>query len=168
MSVIIILSIIFAVYVGVIIYKFGMLSSISESWYRWKAYINKTFNPFSWFMLGLAITMWFLTDVYEFKPQAEIFIGLASFALGGAGIFSSFKDNDMVGTIHSLGAIICIICMDAVIIVQWWNQPWIWIPAGVTALFWTSGKSVKMDNLVLWVEIVAFVFIIGGLGYGMV
>ena len=135
-------------YLGLIIKRYGILPSISDSWYSLPPRENFLFTLFTW---GLGIPMLFYGNVWFFLSGAGLsFVGVAT-------QFRSFIG--ITKEVHYGGALVGILGALIGIWVQWDNLlPLIWF------LFFALSIQVSyMKNKIWWQEIVAVVLILWGL-----
>jgi hypothetical protein len=135
-------------YLGLIIKRYGILPSISDSWYSLPQRENFLFTLFTW---GLGIPMLFYGNVWFF---------LSGSGLSFVGAATQFKS--MIGItkeVHYAGALVGILGALIGIWVQWDNLlPLVWF------LFLALSIQVSyMKNKIWWQEIVAIVLILWGL-----
>jgi hypothetical protein len=135
-------------YLGLIIKRYGILPSISDSWYSLPQRENFLFTLFTW---GLGIPMLFYGNVWFF---------LSGSGLSFVGAATQFKS--MIGItkeVHYAGALVGILGALIGIWVQWDNLlPLLWF------LFLALSIQVSyMKNKIWWQEIVAIVLILWGL-----
>ncbi len=144
---------IFISYITFILIKFGVISSISESWYKLKDLVGVWYSLFTWFCWGLGFTMFFQTD-----GTTPLFF-IAGSGLCFVGVATMFKESDFwTPKIHTGGAVIGIIGSLVGMIVERGS----WLPLIIfvgTSLILTL--TVK-KNRTWWIEILAFICI--GLG----
>lgn len=96
---------IFVSYITFIVIKFGILPSISESWYRLRDLGGAWSSLFTWFCWGIGFTMFFQTN--NTAPYL-FFLSGAGFCI--VGVATMFKLNDDIQPyIHFTGALIGII-----------------------------------------------------------
>jgi len=135
-------------YLGLIIKRYGILPSISDSWYSLPQRENFLFTLFTW---GLGIPMLFYGNVWFF---------LSGSGLSFVGAATQFKS--MIGItkeVHYAGALVGILGALIGIWIQWDNLlPLVWF------LFLALSIQVSyMKNKIWWQEIVAIVLILWGL-----
>ena len=135
-------------YLGLITKRYGVLPSISDSWYSLPQRENFLFTLFTW---GLGIPMLFYGNVWFF---------LSGSGLSFVGAATQFKS--MIGItkeVHYAGALVGILGALIGIWVQWDNLlPLVWF------LFLALSIQVSyMKNKIWWQEIVAIVLILWGL-----
>lgn len=140
--------IIFTVYVGSITKKYGILPSISESWYVLPTRLNFLFTLFVW---GISVPMFFYGNVW---------FALAASSLSFVGAATQFKMTlSWTKQIHYTGALLGILLSLVGILVEW-NNPYPLILFLICAVVMTL---MKIKNAIWWIEIAAFLTILGGL-----
>jgi len=141
-----------AAYCFYIYKRYGILDSISASYYK-LLHDNKSrdFVIFSW---GVGLPMFLY--IYQYVWQAQLCFMLAGFFLCVVGIASAYKES-FVDKIHNLGSVGAIVLGFAGIIFQdhWWGL--IPLVAFIAASVYMIAK--KVDNKTWWVEIAAIVCI---------
>lgn len=154
MSITILSACIFITYVLFITIKFGVLPSISDSWYKLQALGGVWYSLFTWFCYSLGVTLFFQTN-----GETALFF-LAGAGLIAVGVATHFKlDDDIEPLIHFGGAVCCILSSFAAL----------WIERGsyepFIAFLTLSGlfALLRVKNTTFWIEILAFLFIILGL-----
>lgn len=140
--------VIFVLYVGGITKKYGVLPSVSESWYKLPNQYKILFTLFVW---GLAIPLFFYGNIW-FALGA----GFLSF-VGAATQFKMTVAN--TDKIHYIGAMGGILLSLIGIAVKWSNL----IPLGLFLISTLVLKLSKMKNETWWIEMVAFFLILAGL-----
>jgi hypothetical protein len=148
---------VFAGYVSFIIGKYGILPSISESYYRLPKNLTFLFTLFCWgFALPAAIVGLDLTDNF-----------LMFFAGGGimfVGAAAAFKEQ-FTKRVHFIGAAIGITAAQLSTAFDF-HMYYINVIFVVLALTILLGKYLgKIKNYVWWIEMVAFLSICYVLGY---
>lgn len=143
---------IFVTYVAYIIYRFGILPSISESHYKLNTVRQGYF--FTIFCWLLATTMVFQSDestpLYFFSGMGLAFVGAATqFKWTGA--------NTHI--VHYLGAVLGIGCA----LMGLYFESGLWQPSVIIVVFSTICAINKTKNGIFWVEIASFLAIITGL-----
>lgn len=137
---------VFVSYIGMVWYKFGVLPSISESFYRFSGNNKWYFTLFCW---GIA----FPAIIIGSTPL----MFLAGMGIAFVGAATMFKEK-LTGAVHFTGAAIGIIASQLAIYFDF-NQPIINYGAiTVMVLIFTSKNIIK--NYIWWIEIVAFMSII--------
>lgn len=146
--------IIFISYVTFVINKFGILPSISESWYRLRDLGGVWYSLFTWFCFGLGFLMFFQTN----GNTPLFFLSGAGLSLvGTATMFKEINDK-LQGKLHTIGAVIGILGSLIGIGVERDNWIPLFIFVSVAILLSLSVKK----NRTWWIEIVAFATV--GLG----
>lgn len=143
---------IFVTYVAYIIYRFGILPSISESHYKLNTVRQGYF--FTIFCWLLATTMIFQSDestpLYFFSGMGLAFVGAATqFKWTGA--------NTHI--VHYLGAVLGIGCA----LMGLYFESGLWQPSVIIVAFSAICAITKTKNGIFWVEIASFLAIITGL-----
>lgn len=143
---------IFVTYVAYIIYRFGILPSISESHYKLNTVRQGYF--FTIFCWLLATTMVFQsnesTPLYFFSGMGLAFVGAATqFKWTGA--------NTHI--VHYVGAVLGIGCA----CMGLYFESGLWQPTAMVLLTTLYFSITKTNNGIFWVEIVSFLAIITGL-----
>lgn len=143
---------IFVTYVAYIIYRFGILPSISESHYKLNTVRQGYF--FTIFCWLLATTMIFQSDestpLYFFSGMGLAFVGAATqFKWTGA--------NTHI--VHYLGAVLGIGCA----LMGLYFESGLWQPTVIVLIFLAFCSIAKTKNGIFWVEIASFLAIITGL-----
>ena len=140
--------VVFTLYVGYIMKKFGVLPSISESWYVLPQNQNVLFTLFTW---GIGIPMLFYGNVFFFlSGTGLVFVGAAT----------RFKTMlAYTKLVHYIGAVVGIFGALIGIAVEWNNcLPLIWF------LFFAVFIQVShQKNKLWWQEIAAFATVLIGL-----
>lgn len=148
---------IFLSYIGFVVYRFGVLPSISESWHRLEP-LRKSYL-FTLFCWSLSILMLFQTN----ETTAWFFASGAGLALVGAA--TMFKSGGVyTDKVHYAGAVIGIQSTLIGLGVEYDN----WIPMVVFIGISVTLGAFKIQNKIWWTEIVAFICIISGLLYRFV
>ena len=145
---------IFLSYVTFIVIKFGVLPSISESWYELRDLGGVWYSLFTWFCWGLGFTMFFQTN--DTAPYLFFLSGAGLCFVGAATMFK--LSDDIQPYIHFVGALIGISCALVGIGVE--RQEWIPLIMFVLSALVLTFTVEK--NRTWWIEIVAFTCI--GLG----
>ena len=150
----IIQALVFISYVTFLLIKFkGPLTSISDSWYKLGGFDGKLSFLFTLFCWGIAIPM-------LFQGQSTALFFLSGAGLSFVGVATMFKStNDITPYIHFIGAGIGIIFALIGIGVERFT----WIPLISFAVLSLLLKLLKVNNIVWWIEIVAFISIVFGL-----
>lgn len=145
---------IFVSYISFIIIKFGILPSISESWYRLRDLGGVWHSLFTWFCFGLGFLMFFQTN-----GNTPLFF-LSGVGLSFVGVATMFKlKDDIQPYIHSIGAIIGI--LGALIGIGVEREAWLplldFVILSVILYFFTN------KNRTWWIELAAFTTVSLGL-----
>lgn len=150
-------ALIFLSYVTFLWIKFkGPLPSISESWYRLKELGGTSYGWFTLFCMSLGFTMFFQADITN--PVPLFFISGASLVfVGVATMYKSKTSPDK--WMHPLCAAICIVFGLIGVGVEHHS----WIPTIAFVLATGIIKLSKINNATWWIEMVAFLSILGGL-----
>lgn len=140
----------FAIYTICIAKRYGVLYSISSSWYKLPKNRRWEFILFTW-SLGISLVLVAQrvhNDAYAYAGMLMCFVGLA-------GHFKSYK---AVNVIHNIGSVGCILmCCILLIIDNYWGSL-LGIIIGIIFL-----KVFKKNNFVWWFEVISFCCIIAGL-----
>lgn len=148
---------IFIVYVTFILIKFGLLSSISESWYSLRDIGGVWYSLFTWFCWGIGFTMFFQTN-----GVAPYLFFLSGVGFCSVGVATMFKLNDSIQPyIHFTGALTGIICS----LIGLGIERHGWIPLIIFTLSSIILKYITVSNKIWWIEIMAFITIGLGLLY---
>lgn len=153
MSISILQILIFVFYVTFIVIKFGVLPSISESWYRLRDLGGVWYSLFTWFCVSLGFLMFFQTN-----GTTPLFF-LSGAGLSAVGVATMFKlKDDLQPYIHSIGAIIGILGSLVGIGVERhnWNPLFIFVTIAILLTIFLK------KNKTWWIEITAFAAV--GLG----
>lgn len=136
-------------YVGFIAIRYGVQSSVSESYYRLPRNLQWLFTIATW---GYALPA--LVIGLDLTGNGLVF--LAGAGIGFVGASPAFKGIEMEHTVHMVGAIVGITAMQIFLcVVGFW-----WITLGfavVSGLLFIWEKTSK--HFIWWVEIAAFVSI---------
>lgn len=147
-------ALVFISYVMFILFKFGVLPSISDSWYRLKELPGVWYSLFTWFTWLLGVPLMFQTN-----GDTALFF-LAGAGLTAVGVATMFKlEHDIQPYIHFAGALIGILCSLVGIAIERGS----WIPAIVFVVASSVIVLTKLKNRTWWIEIAAFLAIIFGL-----
>lgn len=145
---------IFTSYVTFIMLKFGIIQSISESWYRLRDLGGIWYSLFTLFCYGLGFLMLFQTN-----GKIPQFFFLSGAGLCAVGVATMFKlKNDIQPYIHFIGASIGIVFALLGIGFERHN----WLPLMVFILSAILLLIFNKKNRSWWIEIIAFITI--GLG----
>lgn len=144
---------IFISYVTFIVIKFGVLPSISDSWYRLRDLGGVWYSLFTWFCFGLGFLMFFQTN-----GTTPLFF-LSGAGLSAVGVATMFKlKDDLQPYIHFIGAVIGI--LGALVGIGVERHVWLplidFIILSIILYIFTS------KNKTWWIEIAAFAAV--GLG----
>jgi hypothetical protein len=143
---------IFVTYVTYITYRFGVLPSISESFYKLNEFRKGHF--FTFFCFALSTTM--VLESYKSSPL-YFFSGVG---LAFVGVATRFKwSGAHTNIVHYLGAFVGIVSALAAL----YFESGMWIPATLFAFITALIVLFKIKNATFWIEIVAFLLIITGL-----
>lgn len=139
---------IFTTYIIFIVSKFGVLPSISDSWYS----LGKKAPLFTLFIWGISIPMAVMGGLHN-----NVWYFLAGSLLCFTGGAAAFKES-MAGTIHSIGAVggITLALVGLASVGVYWPL--------IAVISLSLGiRYSKINNQTWWVEIISFVFIEAGL-----
>lgn len=138
---------VFVGYVSFITIKFGILPSISDSWY------HETFKQKILFWLFCAI----IGATMVIKQ--ELLFVVSGVGIGITGVMAAFKsDIKAVAVLHSVGAYTSIL---AALAGQCIYEHEFYSPAAFIVLFaWIN--TLKVNNRTFWIEVAAFICIIFG------
>jgi multidrug transporter EmrE-like cation transporter len=150
-------ALVFISYIGYITYRFGVLPSISESWYKLEPL--RTSFLFTLFCWSLSTLMLFQTN----ETTAWFFASGAGLAFVGAATMFKWS-GAYTDKIHGAGAAVGITCALVGLGVEYNN----WIPTAVFVALATLFSAFKVNNKIWWTEIVAFICVISGLLYRFV
>lgn len=143
--------VVFTLYVGFITKKFGVLPSISDSWYSLPVSQKALFTLFTW---GIGIPMLFYGSVWFF---------LSGVGLTFVGAATQFKMTiSYTKQIHYIGALTGILFSLIGIFSLWGNI----LPLLVFLFFSVLLHFAKVKNSLWWIEMVAFFCILAGLLVG--
>lgn len=145
---------IFVLYVTFILLKFGILDSISMSWYKLREMGGFYYLLFTAFCWSLAITLGLQSNL---EYSLFIYSGAGLAFVGAATMF------DLKGTfvpyVHSIGAAVGI----GLGLIALGVERQTWIPVIAFAAVSAGIKLLKVKHSVWWIEIAAFIAIITGL-----
>ncbi len=148
---------IFIAYVLFIYLLFGVLPSISDSWYKLQEKGGVWYSLFTWFCYGIGIPMWFQTN-----GSAPAFFFLSGIGLVCVGVATMFKLKDSITPyVHFIGATVGIVAGLVGIGLERED----WIPAMLFVAVSACITLFKVKNATWWIEITAFLCIIMGLLY---
>ena len=146
---------IFVSYITFLVIKFGVLPSISESWYQLRDLGGVWYSLFSWFCFGLGFTMFFQTN-----GDVPYLFFLSGAGLSMIGVLTMFKlKNDIQPYIHFVGCFISVVCGFFGIGIERHT----WIPLIGFLIISTLLNFILKKNKMWWWEILAFTSIILGL-----
>lgn len=145
---------IFVSYVTFIMIKFGILPSISESWYRLRDLGGVWYSLFTWFCWGLGFTMFFQTN---FTAPYLFFLSGAGLCFVGAATMFKLKDS-LQPYIHSIGAFVGI----SAALIGLGVERHAWLPLVDFLILMIIIQIFVDKNKIWWTEILAFLSI--GLG----
>lgn len=147
---------VFLSYVTYIVQQFGWLPSISESYYNLPRKHQWMFTIFCW---GFAIPAILAGD--------SVLMFVAGVGIAFVGAASSFKEK-MTKTVHFSGAIVGIAASQAWIIIEYAPNKLATIPISIMILMFVFKNKIKNshdeETYFFWIEIVAFLSILVGLG----
>ena len=143
---------VFISYIVLITYRFGVLPSISESWY--KLQLLRSSYQFTLFCWSLSILMLFQTN----ETTAWFFASGTGLAIVGSATMFKWK-GILTEKIHYLGSFIAIASALIGLGVEYNN----WIPTAVFIAIGVTLNAFKIKNRIWWTEITAFMCIILGL-----
>lgn len=134
-------------YTGFIAIKYGVQTSVSESYYRLQRNLQWLFTIATW---GYALPAMFIG--LEITGNGLVFLAGSGIAFVGAA--PSFHKLGMERTVHTVGAIVGITAMLAFLfVVGAWYYPILFGVLSLIAFFFDK------KNLVWWVETAAFISI---------
>lgn len=142
---------IFCLYIVFIVCKFGILKSISDSWYELKTEkLEFLFTLFCWIIGFLMAAQSSTLPFFFFSGAGLCFVGVAT----------SFKlQKSIEKTIHNVGAIICIISALCGLLIE----NYIWFPMMIFVISYIIIELLNMKNKIWWIEIISFISILSGL-----
>lgn len=144
----IIQSVVFLAYMGYITYHYGILPSISDSWYELQGLKKLWFTGFIW-TIGVTTFMLY--------PYGVLYV-VSGCLLPLVGVAAAFRDkSNAVDKLHSIGAtgsIITILLAHAI------NH--IYYPFIIAAAFSIGADRLKLNNSTTWVEVVCVVVSVMG------
>jgi len=145
---IIIQAIVFIVYISFIVYRYGVLPSISESWYVLPLRQKFLFTIFTW---GIGVPM-------LFYDSGALFI--SGSALTFVGVATQFKASiSFSREVHYAGALIGVI----VPLIYFGISSDNWLPLVFQVVATMIITLTKTQNKIWWNEIVAFFCVLSGL-----
>jgi hypothetical protein len=140
---------IFILYITLIVYKYGILESISASWYS----LPKKWQPLFWlFATSIGFCMLPYTDYHSLfflSGGGLVFVGTAA----------GFEDEKMTNRVHYTGAVLGI---GAAILGLYLFLNTL-TPLYITLLFLITSIIFHRTHIIWWTEIGAFVGIVYGL-----
>jgi hypothetical protein len=141
---------IFMSYIALIVKKFGVMPSISESWYALEEEENPLFTVFCW---GIGLPMFFQSN-----GTSELFM-LSGVGLSLVGTAVRFKSMHSY-KLHYAGAAAGI----GGALLGLWRENGLWQPLAAFAILFTTIFLVKkIVEKIWWIEISAFITIVIGL-----
>jgi hypothetical protein len=139
---------IFILYTTLIVYRYGILPSISESWYVLPLRQKFLFTLFTW---GLGIPM-------LFYDSGALF--LSGSALTFVGVATQFKTSiSFTREVHYAGALVGVL----VPLIYFGISSDNWMPLLVQVISTIIIISTRIQNKIWWTEIVAFFCVLSGL-----
>ena len=139
---------IFILYTTLIVYRYGILPSISESWYVLPRGQKFLFTLFTW---GLGIPMFFYDSGALF---------LSGSALTFVGVATQFKTSiSFTREVHYAGALIGVL----VPLIYFGISSDNWMPLLIQVISTMIIISTRIQNKIWWTEIVAFFCVLSGL-----
>ena len=145
---------VFIGYIGYVISKFGVLPSVSESWYRLNE--NRQGILFTLFCMALGVLM-----IYQSNETSPWFFFSAA-GLCAVGVATAFNwKGAFTDVVHGAGAGIGIGCALIGLWVEY-NNP---MPFAAFLLISVLMKAFNIKNMIWWIEMAAFLVIIFGLFY---
>lgn len=153
--------VLFSTYLGVVADRFGVLPSISDSYYKWRQ-DDKLKWLFEVVLIITGLSMWFY-GLYDFYGDiiTQVAIATSGYCLMMVAVAPAFK-KDSVETIHSVGAVLSIVAGFVAVGFQyglWWGVGLL----GIFLLICATLRLLKITNYTWWIEIVAFYIILGRL-----
>lgn len=142
---------VFIAYILFILYRFGILPSISHSWYKLKP-LNRGYL-FTFFCWSIGFIMLF----YNTGKSPFFFLSGAGLIFTGAA--TAFKTHHSTERIvHFVGATTCV----AAALMALWIDYGMWYYITFYAPIYIIFKLIKFKNYIWWVEIIAFITILIG------
>ena len=139
---------IFILYTTLIVYRYGILPSISESWYVLPLRQKFLFTLFTW---GIGIPM-------MFYDSGALF--LSGSALTFVGVATQFKTSiSFTREVHYAGALIGVL----VPLIYFGISSDNWMPLLIQVISTMIIISTRIQNKIWWTEIVAFFCVLSGL-----
>jgi hypothetical protein len=146
---------IFITYITFVVLKFGVLPSISESWYELKNLGGVWHSLFTWFCFGIGFTMFFQTN--DIAPWL-FFLSGAGFSMVGTATMFKLKE-DIQPYIHFIGALCGIMgSLLGIWVERGTSFPFIFFMAFSLLITLTIEK-----NRTWWIEMYAFLCVSLGL-----
>ena len=152
------LNFVFISYILFITMKYGVLASISDSYYRLPTKYNYLFTLFCW---GFAIP----TMIIGLELTGSFLMFLACAGICFVGAAAAFKE-DLTKSVHYSGALVGILCSQLSIALDF-NMYYvniIFLTIGILLLLF---RSVINNNHIWWIEILAFSSMIYVLGFNL-
>ena len=143
-------NIVFISYISYVIYKYGILDSISESYYRLPKKWNFLFTLMLWFF-----SFPILMVGVEYTP----FMFLAGVSIMFVGAAPDYKRSQLEHNVHYGAAIIGI--STAIVTMTFLFKYYWMLPVFLLSSLFIIYKS--KENYIWWIELVAFLLIIIGL-----
>ena len=147
------ISISFPIYITYILWRnnWKVLHSISDSWYILKQEENHEEILFTIFtyLLGTGLLL------HYFESPLFFFGGMGLFWVGTQ---TQFRGESIKGTIHYIGAVLGIFLSLFGLLLNG-----VWLPSLIMFIGLVGIRHFKIPNFIWWVEIFAFLTIIGGL-----
>ena len=148
-------AIVFLIFITSVNLSYGLLGSISASFYE----LKKTNMDWAFSLFGafVGIPLWFYGN-YTSNDAAITLYALSGFFMFGLTIASWFRDDEVIKILHYTFTLLAIILALGGIHLQY-GHGLIWLlPMGVIVLFLSTLK-----NSLLWIEYFMFAVIIGRL-----
>lgn len=147
------LTISFPIYTLYILWRndWKILHSVSDSWYilKEKEYNEEILFTIFTYLMGIGTLLLYPKSVLFF------FAGMGFFWVGTQ---TQFKGESIKGTIHYLGAVLGIVLSLGGLLLNG-----IWLPLVIWVLGSGIMRYLKIQNFIWWVEMLAFITIIGGI-----
>jgi hypothetical protein len=151
--------VIFIAYVGAVLRRFGVPTSISESYYLWPSGRGQwLFNLFCLLVALPLMAFWFEISPPEW--QFLVFFGCAP--LGFVGAAGAFKEIDLTGRVHFIAAGLSAVASQAWIAINgpWWIISAVLLVAAVVMALKVPGRDaagIRRSALLFWLELAAFI-----------
>ena len=143
--------VIFTSYILYVYYRFGVLNSISESWYKLQT-IKQSYL-FTLFCFGIGFLM-----LFNGSDQSPFYF-LSGAGLGFTGAAAAFKSKGAyTDIIHMVGAAFAILFGS----IGLWYEFGIYIPFVIILLTGILTYLIKIKNSTWWFEIISFAILIIG------